>query len=65
MQELKIQFFKTFCPIQVLGYHLQVEVITSEYPGSFIINCNHAFGSTSHYCQILLYLLTQNRKTLS
>ena len=50
MQGFKIQLLKIFHPHTdtILGYHPQVEVTTSEYPGSFLINCNHAFGSISN-----------------
>lgn len=46
-KELKIQLLKKiFRPHTdtILGYHPQVEVTTSEYPGSFLTNCNHALG---------------------
>lgn len=37
----------------------------NEYPQNFIINCSHVLTYTSHYSQILLYLLTQSRRSLS
>lgn len=68
IQELKNSIFKnipSFLPVLVLGYRLHIEVVTPEYPGSFVINCNHASGQISHYHQNLLYPLTTNRKILS